>query len=124
MTWTRGPLLDASGPDFDTTTDAGERKLWVEVNKMGEGYDLVIGFVQSRIPVTRSGKIKKIQGYAFLDGKVSIVVNSDEDMQATVPHEVGHIFKAGDTCKGGGYNLVINCPPFGYRAQLSGRILP
>lgn len=126
VTWTRGALLDATGPDFDTTKAAGERKLWAEVNKMGEGYDLVIGFVQSRIPVTRTNpdtgkkETRRIQGYAFLDGKASIVVNSDEDMQATVPHEVAHIFKTGDTYDGGGYNLAINCPPYLYEGTILG----
>ncbi len=120
VTWTRGPLFDATGEDCNTVTSAGERKLWEELNKMGEGYDLVIGFVQSRIPVTRKGKITKIQGYAFLDGKASIVVNSDEDMQATVPHEVAHIFKVGDTYDGGGYNLAINCPPYLYEGTILG----
>jgi len=124
VTWTRGALFDATGPDFDTTTAEGERKLWEELNKMGSDYDLVIGFVQSRIPVTRDGRIKRIQGYAYLDGKASIVVNSDEDMQATVPHEVAHIFKVGDTYNGGGYNLLINCPPFGYAGRILGTSTP
>ncbi len=120
VTWSQGPLFDATGADYDTTTSAGERKLWEELNKMGGAYDLVIGFVQSRIPVKRNGTIRRIQGYAYLDGKASIVVNSDEDMQATVPHEVAHIFKVGDTYDGGGYNLAINCPPYLYEGTILG----
>ena len=37
VTWSQRPLFDATGEDYDTTTSAGERKLWEELNKMGEG---------------------------------------------------------------------------------------
>lgn len=114
VTWTRGPLFDATTEDCNTLTATGERKLWEELNKMGDGYDLVIGFVESRIPVKRGVQIRKIQGYAYLDGKASVVVNSDEDMQATVPHEVAHLFKVGDTYNGGSYHFSVNGPPLGY----------
>ncbi|NLK50835.1 MAG: Ig-like domain-containing protein [Syntrophomonadaceae bacterium] len=109
----RGEPYDASDPSFDLTTDAGQEKLWEHLNALqgNEGsYDLVIGFIEEGIPLPNN---KVLQGYTYGEPS-SIVVNSDEDMPATVAHEVAHIYDVGDEYFRGSYHLSVNSPPFGY----------
>lgn len=106
-----GALFDATGADYDLGGWPGRKKLWEALNGMAGPYDLVVGFVETRLP-DDTGALT-IQGYTY-GPKATIVVNSDQDMLATVPHEVAHVFKTGDTYNGGSFNLPVNSPPVGY----------
>ena len=105
---------DASDASYDITTDAGQYKLWQSLAAMQDSsspYDQIIGYIEKGIQLS-NGNI--LQGYTY-GAPVSIVVNSDQDMQATVAHEVAHAYAVGDEYQGGSYHLSINSPPLGYR---------
>ncbi|MCE5263887.1 MAG: dockerin type I domain-containing protein [Deltaproteobacteria bacterium] len=115
LTYDWGALYDASGADYDIATEPGQKKLWQALDGMAGAYDLVIGFIDTCLP-DDTGALT-IQGYTY-GPKATIVVNSDEDMPSTVAHEVAHLFQLGDEYNGGGYNLAVNPPPFGYAGHI------
>ena len=43
----------------------------------------------------------------------TIVTESDEDMLATVAHEIAHCYEIGDEYEGGSINMSINPAPHG-----------
>lgn len=58
---------------------------------------------------------KRWRFYAPAPNKANVVVNSDGDMQATVAHEVAHIYGVGDEYdQVGSFRLSVNSPPYGY----------
>ncbi|ABI67515.1 Ig-like domain-containing protein [Syntrophomonas wolfei] len=116
ITYKQGSLFDASDASYDITTDAGRLKLWQALNELqknGGPYDLIVGFIEKGILLS-NGSI--LQGYTYGEPS-NIVVNSDQDMQATVAHEIAHIYKVGDEYQGESYNLGINSPPLGYQGS-------
>jgi hypothetical protein len=115
LTYDSGALYNATGDDYDLNGWPGRKKLWEALESMAGPYDLVIGFVQTCLP-DKNGDLN-IQGYTY-GGKATVVVNSDQDMQGTVAHEVAHLFLAGDTYNGGSFNLPINSPPFGFAGTI------
>lgn len=99
ISYKQGEIVDASDSSYDLTTELGRKKLWDRLNKLksddelkSDRYDLIIGYIENRIIVSPTDVW---QGYTY-GPPSSIVVNSDEDMQATVAHEVEHIFGIAD----------------------------
>jgi len=113
ITYKQHSTYNASDSSYDITTNAGQYKLWQALNELQKkgSYDLIIGFIEDGITLP-NGSV--LQGYTY-GPPSNIVVNSDQDMQATVAHEVAHIYEIGDEYQGGAYNLSVNSPPLGYR---------
>jgi len=108
------------GTAFDLEGDAGRAGLWQALtdllpqhcaaNRRAAGcYDLIVGFIQERPGGT-------LQGYTY-GSPTNIVVASDDDMEATVTHEIAHIYGAGDTYEGGSLNCPVNPSPDGYAGK-------
>ncbi|HPF19771.1 MAG TPA: hypothetical protein PLC88_00365, partial [Syntrophomonas sp.] len=114
FTYRQGSLFDASDESYNITTDAGQLKLWQALNSLqssSEPYDQIIGFIEKGIRLPNNSMM---QGYTY-GAPSNIVVNSDQDMPATIAHEVAHNYSVGDEYRGGSFNLGINSPPLGYR---------
>ncbi len=100
---------------FDLYTSDGGANLWQALsnlmpaecasNRKADGcYDLIVGFV-SRNPKTDEGMT--LAGFTM--GKpTNIVTSTDQDAEATVAHEVAHVYGIGDTYNGGTLRCSIN----------------
>jgi hypothetical protein len=117
--WELGQELDVTR--LDVTTEDGRRGLWEALNGLqpkecavdAKGptcYTLIVGFIASQIPLTTGGAL---QGYTY-GAPSNIVVNSDQDMPATVAHEVAHVYGIGDEYKGGAFRCASNPTPADY----------
>lgn len=112
--WELAPDFDASDPMYDLKTEDGMTNLWnalcglqVRDENGNPVYELIIGFVKDR-----QGANGELQGYTM--GKpANVVTESDEDMLATVPHEIAHGYNVGDEYSGGTLNPAVNNPPYG-----------
>jgi hypothetical protein len=114
--WTVREEFDASVDKFNVEKSDGRFELWngltnlmpshCSANPSAEGcYDMIIGFISDRPNGT-------LQGYTY--GKPSnIVVATDDDAAATVPHEIAHTFGIGDTYQGGSLRCSVNPAPDG-----------
>ena len=120
--WDVREELDASSLDLET--DSGRQQLWIALtnllpehclaNPKGNGcYDLIVGFISDRPRGYPNGVL---QGYTY-GRPTNIVVASDEDMPATIAHEIGHIYGVGDTYDGGSLNCVVNPAPDGFNGK-------
>lgn len=114
VNWVLSPELDASADKYDLTTDAGMYQLWQALanlqtrdNSGQPAYDLIVGFVSDH-----QGPEGGLMGYTF-GAPANIVTESDEDMLATVAHEIAHNYDVGDEYPGGALNPDINPPPYG-----------
>ena len=119
--WIVRDTLDLSA--LDANTDDGRYKIWQALtdlnppscaaNKTGpECYDVVSGFVKARMS-NAPGEAATLQGYTYaLPGVVS--VNDDDDLAATVAHEISHPFGIGDEYQGGQFNCDVNPVPAAY----------
>ena len=108
------------GAEADLETDTGRAALWqgltdllpqqCAANRQAAGcYDLIVGFIEER----PNGNL---QGYTY-GAPSNIVVASDADMEATVAHEIAHIYGAGDTYEGGSLNCPVNPSPDGFAGK-------
>lgn len=124
IVWDVKDEFDASAPEMDLETDAGRANLWqgltnlvpqnCATNRKAPGcYDLVVGFISDRPNGYPKGNL---QGYTY-GAPSNIVVASDDDMEATVAHEVAHIYEAGDTYDGGSLNCKVNPAPDGFNGK-------
>lgn len=112
--WILGQDLDCSGDEYDLKTDEGQKKLWEALTNLQvkdetgqDKYELIIGFV-----LDRQGADGTTQGYTY--GKpTNIVTESDEDMLATVSHEIAHCYGVGDEYSGGSIRMSVNPAPMG-----------
>lgn len=122
--WDVREEFDATDPSFDLETDDGRQALWFALtgllpdhclaNSKGTGcYDLVVGFISDRPRGYPNGVL---QGYTY-GRPTNIVVASDEDMPATLAHEIAHIYGAGDTYDGGSLNCSVNPAPDGFTGK-------
>lgn len=120
ITWVIQDEIDASAPKFDLETDPGRLAVYnlldglmpqhCAANKKADGcYELIVGFIQSRPGGFPNGEL---QGFTY-GPPVSISVASDEDMEATVAHEIAHIYGIGDTYKDGSIRCSVNPAPDG-----------
>lgn len=120
VVWNIQDEFDASAPNFNLETDEGQQALWsaltdlqpttCSANPKADGcFDLIVGFIQARPKTYPDGTL---QGYTM--GKpTNIVVASDQDMEATVAHEIAHTVGAGDTYEGGSLHCKVNPAPDG-----------
>ena len=107
------PELDLSDRKYDLNTQEGMFYVWEALTNLqtkSDDYTLIVGYV--RDAVLGGG----VLGYTF-GPPTTIVVESEPDMLATVPHEVAHCYMIGDEYDGGHFNLDLNPPPYG----MSGR---
>ena len=120
ITWVIQDELDASAQKFDLETDPGRLALYnlldglmphhCAANKKADGcYELIVGFIQSRPRGFPNGDL---QGFTY-GPPVSVSVASDEDMEATVAHEIAHIYGIGDTYADGSIRCSVNPAPNG-----------
>ncbi|MEZ4736912.1 MAG: hypothetical protein R3E79_58265 [Caldilineaceae bacterium] len=113
--WIVGAELDTS--QYDINTDDGQRGVWqllanLQPNnckpkeKAGPNdtpcYDKILGFIPTNPPRTA--------GYTY-GSPANVIVSTDQDMEATVAHEIGHNYQLGDTYNGGSLNCRLNPPP-------------
>jgi len=114
INWVIGKELDCSGIEYDLRTDDGCYALWDAAKNLQvkdkdgkDKYDLILAFVPQR-----QGAQGNLQGYTY--GKpANIITESDEDMEATISHEIAHCYKVGDEYTDGSFNLAVNDPPLG-----------
>ncbi len=118
INWVIGRELDLSDNKYDLRTDEGCYNVWEAAkNLQAKGkdgkdeYDLILAFVPDR-----QGAEENLQGFTY--GKpANIITESDEDMQATVSHEIAHCYKVGDEYSGGSFNPDVNDPPLGMEGR-------
>ena len=121
--WELGNELDLGDPIFDLTTDIGRFNVWQALGMlrpnecaakpgMANCYDIVVGFIKEPIVIGD----RMLQGYTY-GSPANIVVNDDQDMPATVAHEVAHIFGIGDEYRGGSLRCSVNPPPPDYEGS-------
>lgn len=118
INWVIGRELDCSDDKYDLRTDDGCYNVWEAAkNLQAKGkdgkdeYDLILAFVPDR-----QGEEENLQGFTY--GKpANIITESDEDMQATVSHEIAHCYKVGDEYSGGSFNPEVNDPPLGMEGR-------
>ncbi len=116
--WVIGPELDCSGIEYDLQTDDGCYYVWEDAKNLQakdqngkDVYDLILAFVPDR-----QGADGTTQGYTY--GKpANIITESDEDMEATIAHEIAHCYKVGDEYTGGSFNPSVNDPPYGMEGR-------
>jgi hypothetical protein len=122
--WTLRGMLDASDSQFNLETDEGQLALWealaglnppyCQADPMADGcYDLIVGFISDRPKGFPNGVL---QGYTY-GRPANIVVAKDEDAEATVAHEMAHVFGIGDTYDGGSFRCSVNPAPDGYTGK-------
>ncbi|NSW90687.1 MAG: S-layer homology domain-containing protein [Firmicutes bacterium] len=109
LIWELAPELDLSDDKYDLTTDDGMFEVWqalADKQTRDNKYTLIVGFVRDR---QGDGSL---QGYTY-GLPATIVTESDEDMLATVAHEIAHCYEIGDEYSGGSINMNINPAPYG-----------
>ncbi len=122
--WVVRDEFDASAAKFNLETDNGQRELWQALtnlqpeqcgtNPQAEGcFELIVGFISDRPGGYPNGTL---QGYTF-GRPTNLVVAKDEDAEATVAHEIAHIYKVGDTYTGGSLNCAVNPAPDGMKGK-------
>ena len=122
--WDVREEFDLSASQYNLETDDGRLAVWQALtNLMPEHcaanpkstgcYDLVVGFISDRPNTYPNGTL---QGYTY-GRPTNIVVASDEDMPATISHEIGHIYGVGDTYDGGSLNCGVNPSPDGVNGK-------
>jgi hypothetical protein len=113
MKWKIGATLDASDERYNLSTEKGLTALWTLLNEQQScflKYDLIVGVIDSLIPLGAGG-----QASGFTCGKPStIAVSSLPIFPKTIAHEVGHVYLLGDEYNNGSFNTDVNWPPFGY----------
>ncbi|MBI5641740.1 MAG: hypothetical protein HZA17_15095, partial [Nitrospirae bacterium] len=121
LKWKIREEFDASSPKYNLETEDGTRSLWealtslmpaqCSTNPKADGcYDLIVGFISDRPNVYPNGKL---QGFTY-GRPTNIVVAKDEDAEATVAHEIAHVYGIGDTYAGGALRCNINPSPDGF----------
>jgi hypothetical protein len=122
--WDIKDEFDATDPKFDLETEPGRQQLWegltnllpqvCATNKQADGcYDLIVGFIESRPMGYPNGVL---QGWTY-GAPTNLVVASDADMEATVAHEIAHIYGNGDTYDGGSLACKVNPAPDGFNGK-------
>ncbi len=116
LVWTTREEFDFSDcSKYDLVNDTAQRAVWEALTNLmpatcqadpkGPGcYDLIVGFINKRIPTPGGGEL---QGFTY--GKpTNIVVETDADAPATVAHEIAHVYGIGDTYNGGSIRCSAN----------------
>ncbi|MBP1558271.1 MAG: hypothetical protein J6B40_01680 [Oscillospiraceae bacterium] len=109
-----GSMMDLSDSRYDLYTDEGMYYVWqalAALQTQGEGYDLIIGFVNGMMTADQV-----VGGYTY--GAPANIVNSGMlGVPSTVAHEVAHCYLVGDEYNGGSYNFEVNTAPYGFRGS-------
>ena len=109
-----GSMMDLSASRYDLYTDEGMYYVWqalAALQTQGEGYDLIIGFVNGMMTADQV-----VGGYPY--GAPANIVNSGMlGVPSTVAHEVAHCYLVGDEYNGGSYNFEVNTAPYGFRGS-------
>ena len=110
LIWELAPELDLSASKYDLTTDDGMYEVWNALKGKQTNdnrYTLIVGFVRNR-----QGDDGSTMGYTY-GMPATIVTESDQDMLATVAHEIAHCYEVGDEYSGGSINMAVNPAPYG-----------
>lgn len=109
LIWELAPELDLSDDKYDLTTDEGMYAVWEALSSKqtrDNKYTLIVGFVRDR---QGDGDT---MGYTY-GRPATVVTESDQDMMATVAHEIAHCYEIGDEYSGGSINMKVNPAPYG-----------
>lgn len=130
LKYTIGKELDGSA--YDLSTDEGQEDLWSALTRLQPQvcaqnprgptcYEKIIGFIPDNVPLPGDNLL---QGYT-LGPPANVVVASDQDMPATVAHEIGHNYLLGDEYNDstGQFNCAVNpTPPTYVGVDFTGKI--
>ena len=109
-----GSMMDLSSRRYDLYTEEGMYYVWqalASLQTQGEGYDLIIGFVNGMMTADQV-----VGGYTY--GAPANIVNSGMlGVPSTVAHEVAHCYLVGDEYNGGAYNFEVTTAPYGFRGS-------
>lgn len=122
--WHMREEFDASDSKYDLETDNGQRALWEALTSLNPStcsssptdagcYTLIVGFISDRPGGYPNGSL---QGYTY-GRPTNIVVAKDEDAEATVAHEIAHVYGIGDTYAGGSLRCSVNPSPDGFKGS-------
>lgn len=122
--WHMREELDASDSKYDLETSDGQRALWEALTSLNPStcstsptddgcYALIVGFISDRPGGYPNGNL---QGYTY-GRPTNIVVAKDEDAEATVAHEIAHVYGIGDTYAGGSLRCSVNPSPDGFKGS-------
>jgi len=108
-----GPEIDLSADRYDLNTEAGRYNVWkaLRARQTPDGdYTLIVGFMPQKLQNYQKGAVW--MGYTYgMPG--NIICESEQDMMATVIHEIAHCYYIGDEYPNGHLNNSLNPPPYG-----------
>lgn len=130
LKYTIGQELDGSA--YDLSTDEGQEDLWSALTRLQPQvcaqnprgptcFEKIIGFIPDNVVLPGDSLL---QGYT-LGPPANVVVASDQDMPATVAHEIGHNYLLGDEYNDstGQFNCAVNpTPPTYVGVDFTGKI--
>ena len=111
-----GPEVDLSF--IDLSSENGKIDIVLALSflfpiRQEDDYDLVVGI----IPEPYTDPEKTVLGWMLPGFHAVIASESDEGLQSTIIHEIGHAFGIGDEYFGGALNLYVNPPPYGVQGR-------
>ncbi|MGD9560379.1 MAG: hypothetical protein AB7V55_07225 [Oscillospiraceae bacterium] len=108
---------------YDIATPEGQMMLMNDIeqyrHKAAAAYDVVVVLVSSALHTTQN-----LGGYTNSDHAVVVTLAggpSAADLEATVAHELGHIFSNGDEYVNGDFRVNINGAPYGVAGTENGQ---
>ncbi|HHW49727.1 MAG TPA: hypothetical protein GXX14_14075 [Clostridiaceae bacterium] len=110
LIWELAPELDLSDSKYDLTTDDGCYEVWKALaskKTRDNRYTLIVGFARDW-----QGEGGKYAGYTY-GMPATVVTETDQDMMATVAHEIAHCYDIGEEYPGGAINMKVNPAPYG-----------
>lgn len=111
------------GGGYDIATSEGQMMLLNDIeqyrHKSAPGYDAVVALVNAPLNAAES-----VTGYTNSEHAAVVTLNGNpslSDLEATVAHELGHIFSNGDEYENGDARVNVNGLPYGVAASENGQ---
>ena len=108
---------------YDIATPEGESRFLSDIEqyrlKSASQYDVVAVLVNSKLSTTSN-----TTGYTNCQHAIVVTLQgnpSAEALEATIAHEIGHIFGNGDEYSGGSFKINVNGAPYGVNGKEAGQ---